>query len=387
MKSYSMSSFSEAIGDFIVFRNLVPQDGRIPSLDSLRAELNLPAGLIPRKNEQDYARAVSAMLREARKLDAPKAKISNVIFLGDTKLLDATAFSNICTAVGVSGIAFIGSESAKPAQIEVEQVSGGQTLYLSNRWAALDNELASGYGIQPFESFIKENGFEIGEHTALLIDMDKTALGARGRNAAMIDAARVQAVFETVADLLGEQFDAAAFQRDYDLIIQPEFHPFTEDNQDYVAYICLVLGSGLYALEPLVEAYRKKEMVTFKQFIGEVETQREKLTPALQKIHAEIFSNVQAGDPTPFKPFRYNEYRLTVAKLGCLPKDAPVENLLAEEIVLTAEVLRLAQRWKAQGALVFALSDKPDEASIPTTAQREQGLVPLHRKLTHVVGE
>jgi len=96
---------------------------------------------------------------------------------------------------------------------------------------------------------------------------------------------------------------------------------------------------------------------------------------------------VQAGDPTPFKAFRRNEYRVTIAKMGCLPDSAPVEELLAGEIVITEEVRRAALDWQARGALIFGLSDKPDEASLPTPKQVGQGFPPLHRKETHVVGE
>jgi hypothetical protein len=59
---------------------------------------------------------------------------------------------------------------------------------------------------------------------------------------------------------------------------------------------------------------------------------------------------------------------------------------LSEEILLTREVRDLALAWKAQGALIFGLRDKPDEASIPTAELEAQGLVALHQKKTHVLG-
>jgi hypothetical protein len=387
MKTIGKSALNEFLGDFVVYRNLAPVDNRLPSLGTLREELGLPPGLVPRKSEPEYARVVAAILKRARELTAPGVDIRRVVFLGDTRLLDANAFSNICKAGGWPGIAFIGSENTSDAKIVVETSEGGQKLFLSNRWAALDGAHAAAMGVQSFQGFCTENGFEIDAHTALLIDIDKTALGARGRNAATIDNARVQAVFETVADLLGSSFDSYNFRVAYDLLVQPEFHHFTEDNQDYLAYVCLVLGSGLYQLEALVEDVHCGKMKTIKQFFDSVEANKKSLSLPLQSIHTDIFNNFKAGDPTPFKSFRFNEYRITVSRMGFLDDAVSMEKLLKEEIVITGELRAFALAWKEEGALVFGLSDKPDEASLPRPEQVGREYVPLHRKLTHVVSE
>ncbi|MGZ3741629.1 MAG: hypothetical protein ACXVB9_19795, partial [Bdellovibrionota bacterium] len=107
----------------------------------------------------------------------------------------------------------------------------------------------------------------------------------------------------------------------------------------------------------------------------------------LAQIHREIYQNFQAGDPTPFKTFRRNEYFSTTRRFGCLDEAAPVERLLSEEIVITQEVRQMALEWRKRGALLFGLSDKPDEASLPTPALEQQGHLPLHRTVTHIVGE
>ncbi len=378
MKCYGLSALTDLWGDFIVYRNLKPADPRLPALDDLRGKLNLSLGVVPRKNETDYARVVVEILKQARTLASPGLEIRRIIFLGDTRLLDSTAFANLCEAGGWPGLAFIGSETAAPFAAQTEPMPGGQVLYLSNRWAALDDA---------FRKFVADQGFPVDEHTALLIDMDKTALGARGRNAAVIDNARVQAVEETVASLLGSAFAPQGFRAAYDLLAQPEFHPFTGDNQDYLAYVCLILGSGLETLEGLVSRIRSGKIRAFRQFIAEVDARSSVLPSSLEAIHKEILTNVQAGDPTPFKSFRYNEFRITSARMGWLPEQAVVEKLLSEEIVLTREVRDLAQEWRRQGALVFGLSDKPDEASLPTPPLAAQGFIPLHHKPTHVVGE
>jgi hypothetical protein len=54
--------------------------------------------------------------------------------------------------------------------------------------------------------------------------------------------------------------------------------------------------------------------------------------------------------------------------------------------VLTQEVRERASDWLFKGALLFGLSDKPDEASIPSTPLASQGFLPIHKVETSVVG-
>ncbi|MCK4316841.1 MAG: hypothetical protein KAX24_13820, partial [Anaerolineae bacterium] len=82
----------------------------------------------------------------------------------------------------------------------------------------------------------------------------------------------------------------------------------------------------------------------------------------------------------------YNEYQATVERMGQLDDDAPVAELLEQEIVITQEVREVALAWREQGALLFGLSDKPDEASIPTDDLAAQGYRAIHRVETHAVG-
>jgi hypothetical protein len=378
MNIYGRTSVHEFLGDFVVYRNLIPLDERLPTLDDVRERADVPEGVTPRKSQLAYARVIVQLLQAARELDAPDAalEIERLIYVGDTRMNDGTAFVNIARAGKWPGLAFIASEKDEPTEPEILEQADG-TLYLANRWADL----------QSFEQFCHERDFPIDEQTAIIVDLDKTALGARGRNDHVINQARVEAVRRTVEDLLGDAFDPDVFQAAYDELNQTAYHPFTTDNQDYLAYICLILGSGLYQLEPLAERVRDGRMASFEQFIGEVDGRADDLSPSLREIHNRVYERVQAGDPTPFKAFRYNEFYATVERMGCLGEDASVEQLLAGEIVITQEVREAALRWKEQGALLFGLSDKPDEASIPREDAREEGLQSIHRVETHVVGE
>jgi hypothetical protein len=220
----------------------------------------------------------------------------------------------------------------------------------------------------------------------VVVDLDKTALGARGRNAHVIDQARVQAVEDTVAKLLGGDFNAAAFRKAYDTLNQVEFHTFTGDNQDYLAYICLILGTGLYDLGNVVADVNEGRLESFRQFISGVDERSTGLPDGLRSLHDGIYARVKAGDPTPFKTFRRNEYLATVGRMGFIDDGSPVESILANEIVITQEVRAQALEWGRRGALLFGLSDKPDEASVPTPELRSQGYQSIHCTETHVVG-
>jgi hypothetical protein len=372
-KIFGECSLSDIWGERIVYRNLVPQDVRLLSFQRLRGGLPLRSALLPRKTDLDYAVVVTELLRRARQLDLPGGQLQQLVFIGDTRLLDGSAFHNLCLAGGWPGWAFIGRDdrtAPKSAQIE-------ERLYLANRWSLLPE----------FLEFVSGEGFGLDEGTAVVIDMDKTAVGARGRNDAVIDEARLEGVRNTVAGLLGADFDEVAFRAAYGELNRPAYHAFTADNQDYLAYICLMLGAGLYDYPALVQEVQSSSLRSFDEFIRRVQQHRFELpSPGLRAIHDQVWDNFRAGDPTPFKAFRYNEYLVTAARFGGR-LDEPVESAIASRAVVTQEVKQAAEWLLSRGALIFGLSDKPDEASLPTPEQAGRGMQPLHRLQTLCVGE
>lgn len=375
MKCFGRTSISDFLGDFVVYRNITPIDPRLPSFAEISKSQGRSVESLPRKTSPEYAKVMRHILRAARELDSPGAQIERVVFLGDTRLNDGTAFANICLIGGWTGIAFIGSERDEPLKTEIIEQDAG-TLYIANRWSALEG----------FTNFYQQQDFHIDEHTVVILDLDKTTLGARGRNDHVIDHVRVEAATKTVSALLGNEFDPQRFQDAYHSLNQTEFHPFTSDNQDYLVYICLIIGSGLIDPDWLVNEVRSGRMDSFEQFIVEVDEQADRLPTELYSIHEDIFSRYKKGDPTPFKAFRYNEYLATVARMGQLSVETPVSELLSQEILITQEVHQAALAWQAQGALLFGLSDKPDEASIPTQELASQGYKPIHQIVTEIVG-
>lgn len=371
---YGRSRLSEFLGDRVIYRNLEPCDPAIPSLADLRARVGLAEGVVPRKNEPEYARVVAAMIRHTS-----KAEIRRLLFVGDTRHLDVNAFHNICMAMGSDfpGAVFIGSENSAPHNVQIIPLDAARTIFEANRWSALTE----------FSQWSAQNGFPLDEHTAVLVDLDKTAVGARGRNGQVIDRMRQNAVRQTVAGLLGDAFSLTAFQQAHAQLSQSEFHGFTGDNQDYLAYLCLVLGGGYIALDELTAQIRSGASGSFSDWIASVDQHKNRLALPLRQIHDTIFSFVQAGDPTPFKDFRRNEYRNTIRAMGVCSDPVVVADLLDSEILITQEVRAFALAALAQGALTFGLSDKPDEAARPTPELAAEGWLPLHQAETHCVGE
>lgn len=369
--SWRKATLADFLGDNVVYRNLEPM---APGLDGLRtawAAIGLDHYYVPRKTAPEYAQALLHYLHQAQRQRGVGTPLQRVLFIGDTLMNDGTAARNVGRALRLLG--FIGADRLhQPAKVEIQ----GE-LMVANRWAALADFLA----------WVRASDFPCDEATVLLVDLDKTFLGARGRNDKVIDAARVEAMRHTMRAALGGVFDEAAFRAVYDPLNQPEYHPFTEDNQDYLAYITLMVIAGIYPVETFWRDLAERRLTRFAEFVAHCEARRAQMAPELAAAHDQVAQGLAAEDPTPFKDFRRVEYRQTVARMDSLPDDADEARVLAEEIVLTAEVASVAQHLAEKGVLLFGISDKPDEASAPTPEDAARGYQPLHRTRMKVHGE
>jgi hypothetical protein len=354
------ASLYDFLGDLVVYRNLEPADGRL-------RRPQLVGGTVPRKAEPIYAQVILRILGQAQALHSDEP-LQRLIYIGDTAMNDGQAIRNLGQHLPIYG--FIGHERVEESKrIEIED-----GVMLANRWAALTD----------FIHFLKGEDFAFDETAAALIDLDKTAFGARGRNSQAIDAARVEAVRRTVEEVLGGDFSQEAFRAVYDELNQSQYHPFTADNQDYLAYICLMASGGVYDFTQLLADLNAQRLSTFAQFV-EACAERA-IGDELAPVHREVYTNFRRGDPTPFKSFRYREYEETVRRMDHLPDDGGEERILAEEIVITREVADVCRFLKGKGVLLFGLTDKPDESSIPRPELAQKGYLPLHRVTMKVVG-
>jgi hypothetical protein len=162
----------------------------------------------------------------------------------------------------------------------------------------------------------------------------------------------------------------------------------TADNQDFLAYICLVLNTGLIKFDDLLAQFNNGSLHDFEQFLRWVDSRMMggalRMSEAFRQVHEAVGASLRIGDPTPFKRFRREEFMSTAAHMGNLPLDAPVAQQLAEEITLTQEVRELVAWLQKRGCLLICLSDKPQEASCPERASSD--FLPLHQIETHCVG-
>lgn len=377
MRVCGIGSLFEALGDSIVYRSLQPVDRRLPGLRSLRPSLGLQPRRVPRKAEPAYGRVVGEILRAAGALSAGRHDFDRVILIGDTRHSDGAAFVNICTALDCPGDAFICSETPAEPELVPHDRGSGRTIHLATRWRS----------IGAFEAQLARQGATIGRGTVVIVDIDKTILGARGRNHRPIDTARAAAVVRTARELRGEAVNRDLLLAAYNHFNDPQFHAFTTDNQDYLAYLAMLVESGWSSIEKIREGIARGRLGSFGDLLNAVSATVERLPNRLRRAHDNVVMAVEIGDPTPFKDFRRAEYRETVDRMAPPGKVEDMARLLATRITLTAEVWRRIRLWRDRGALLFGLSDKPDEASFPSAELETQGYQPLHITRAMVVGE
>lgn len=362
---------ADLFGDLVIYRRLELADSPLGGLSALYAELGWPVGYIPRKIDADYATVVRRLLDQAQTARGVRAPLERLIYIGDTRGSDGAAAQNLGRHWPIQ--VFIGEDKlADPFKIETQD-----NVTFANRWAAL----------KIFLMGIQQNGSRADERTGVLIDIDKTILGARGRNDKPIDQTRVDAACDMARETLGSSFPMDRFRPVYDKLHQSAYHFFTKDNQDYLVYVSLMASAGVYPFETLLTDLHSGQLKTFDEFTLFCDTRLDRVGfEALRPIHNEVMGNLRQGDPTPFKSFRYREYECTVARMDALPDDTPHEKLWAEEITITREVLQAALELKDCGALLMGLSDKPDEASVPRPELALKGYRPLHRVVMKVTG-
>jgi hypothetical protein len=376
LQSFGQAALADLCGDWVVYRSLEPLDKRVAGFKNAAYRMGIADDRIPRKQEPDYAKAAVWIVEEAQRVRGAQRPVGELLFLGDTLFNDGQAYQNMVAESGWRGSCFIGADRTKEEpKVTIDEAAN---LYSANRWAALAGWLA----------WLREQGMQLDERTAVVIDIDKTALGAKGRNDHVIDRARLEGIFRTMSAVLGDDFDRETFVGHYNELNRSRYHFLTEDNQDYLAYICLVLNTGLVSFDELKNEIETNSMKNFDQFIRWVDSRmmiNDTGSLTLVEVHQAVLGSVRAGDPTPFKRFRRQEFVCTVEHMGHLGDDAPAEELIDREITLTEEVYQAAEWLKRRGCFVLCLSDKPDEASRPTGRDPAQP-PPIHRKPTHRVG-
>jgi hypothetical protein len=339
-------------GDMVLYRDLEPYDTTLPRLAELRAVLGIPDHTLPRKRDADYGRVVFELLKRAQ-AQRSELPLSMVLVVGDTDN-DRLMAAHLRSASGLPVYAFIGADH--PEQEPGYSWQGNTAT--ATRWALLDDwRKLVAWRHDP------DNGAMPWEQTALLLDIDKTLLGPRGRCDAAINEARAEAAFRVAQVLLGDDLSEEGFYTLYDTLCRSEFHVLTLDNQDYVVYITLLLASGILPVNDFVAGINNDTLTTFSRLLEAVTP---RIPAPLAHVHADIRTLHEAGDPTPFKAFRRTELAATASRM------------VSGQLSLCRELVALSQWMVEQGALCLAASDKPAESALPSPEQKEMGMLPLH---------
>ncbi len=394
VENFGLASLDELVGDLIIYRSLEPITRQLPGLKSARYQLGLPSRVVPRKQQESYAQVALWILEKAQR--QRRATIAELLLIGDTLSGDGHTFQ-VMRALGAErgssrdreqsridagrgaalpSACFIGNEKANESEHFVADVATG--MFEANRWSQLVDWIR----------WAAQNGLRMDRNTVVILDLDKTAIGARGRNNRAIDVARLKGLYRTVGSLLGNRFDAKLFAQHYEHLNRARYHHLTGDNQDYLAYICLVLNNDGLDCADLLERIEGGAVQTFEQFVRYVEVciaGGGRVSEAMRQAHEAVNTAVAQGDPTPFKQFRREEFLATLEHMNNLADDMPAEERFNQEICITQEVREAILWLKEQGCLIISFSDKPDESSIPHRT-RHRGKQPIHKAKTHAVG-
>ncbi len=393
VENFGLSSLDELIGDLVVYRKLEPITRQISGLKSARYQLGLPNDIVPRKQDKSYAQVALWILEQAQQ--RRDAAVDELLFIGDTLSGDGHTFQVMRSlrAVGDSSFddeekidvadgaimpsaCFIGNEKAnEPEQYAANDATG---MFEANRWSQLVDWIR----------WAQQNGLRLDENTAVVLDLDKTAIGARGRNNRAIDVARLKGLYRTVGSLLGDKFNTKLFTQHYEHLNRARYHHLTGDNQDYLAYICLVLNNDGLDCADLLERIEGGAVQTFEQFVRYAEVciaGGGRVSEAMRQAHEAVNTAVSQGDPTPFKQFRREEFLATLEHMNNLDDDVPAEERFHREICITQEVREAVLWLKERGCLIISFSDKPDESSLPHRT-RHRGKQPIHKAKTHAIG-
>jgi len=368
------STLAEFLDDRVTYRSLDTVDRRLPRCTDLAASIGLADAPTPRKCQPCYGQLVAALLREAAKIEGNGA-VDRILFVGDTRGNDIRAFEQICHEGAWPGIAFIGRDD--PSAPEAWQMVGTENgpVLIASRWRLLTE----------VDRFCDADGFPIDRRTVVLIDIDKTAIGARGRNDEAIDRARIDALHRTYIQVHGEVPEWSTCQRLYRSLNRDSLHRFTADNQDLVVYMALAVAANLLPDDILLRDDAWERFGDLAGLLAEADRGAPSASRSFRDAHRAMRDGLVGGELPLFDRVRRNEYEATVGRMSRLPEAATMDRRLADEIMITAEVREVALRWRDRGALVFGISDKPDIASLPTEAQADSGLLPLHRTQARVM--
>jgi len=333
---YKRDNLNTIFENYIVFRELNPLREELPSFSELKKQLKLD--FLPRKKDPEYAKVLSFLFKKI-------GDFEKVIYFGDTYLNDGSVIKNLTELNEYKVFGVITEEK------EQDYIKFKGNMILNTKWRNL----------LPILEILEKRDFLLDEKTIVVIDIDKTFIGARGRNNKAIDKARTDAITSIIKDALGE-IEEDRFDYIYSRLNRRSLHSFTGDNQDIVAIMSILFYGDYYALGRFIREFYAGNWREPLEFFNTITIPP---NDKAYKLLEEVKENLLKKNPTAFPTFREKEFNCTLKRMDFLPDVSDVRKLLNEEILITKEVYDVGLIAKNKGALVFGLSDKPELSSIP----------------------
>ena len=333
---YKRDNLNTIFENYIVFRELNPLREELPSFSELKKQLKLD--FLPRKKDPEYAKVLSFLFKKI-------GDFEKVIYFGDTYLNDGSVIKNLTELNEYKVFGVITEER------EQDYIKFKGNMILNTKWRNL----------LPILEILEKRDLLLDEKTIVVIDIDKTFIGARGRNNKAIDKARTDAITSIIKDALGE-IEEDRFDYIYSRLNRRSLHSFTGDNQDIVAIMSILFYGDYYALGRFIREFYAGNWREPLEFFNTITIPP---NDKAYKLLEEVKENLLKKNPTAFPTFREKEFNCTIKRMDFLPDVSDARKLLNEEILITKEVYDVGLIAKKKGAIVFGLSDKPELSSIP----------------------
>ncbi len=347
---YKREKLNTVFKDYIVLRELNPIRKDLPQFKETKKALNL--NVLPRKKDVLYAKVLGYIFKSV-------GNFKKILYLGDTLMSDGSVIRNFVKNGEFKTYGIITRESGD------RKMEAGDAFIFSTRWDSLMKAIKKA----------EEMGVSLDENTVLVVDIDKTAIGARGRNDKAIDKARMDAILQITGDIFGS-IDEEKFFKIYNRVNTKDLFRITGDNQDIISAVSILIYSG-------AADFNMFESVNNAADFLETARTRVKIN-RLKEITEKVYTNVKNHNPTAFPLFRKTEFLKTIDRMDFLKDESMPEKLLSEEILITGEVFNAALYAKERGALVFGVSDKPALSTMPSG---DINLPPIFEKEMKVFGK
>ncbi|MFC1556315.1 hypothetical protein ACFL67_04445 [candidate division KSB1 bacterium] len=349
MKIFGQASLYDLFQENIIYRNLDIIDIRYPKFYEIKNQLHIQD--LPRKNSKDYASVVLSILRSIN------PDVDSVLYFGDSQL-DIALVQNI---------------------FEIQDIEVRGFIYSSHEYKDLPVYYYKSW--EKIFDFITCCKKLIGQNTIAVFDLDKTIIGAKGRNESVINDVRFDAVYEQLKNL-ENSISRDSAKRIYD-ILQLNHADYTQDNQDTTALLTILIAHRIIDFDKLDEFKKGNVKLTDLTSLAMLDCDND----LLKKLTAEIQKKLSKRSPTFFIPFRESEFKATIARFNRYPKEKGVEFIVNNEITITKEICDAVHFLNNNSVTCVCLSDKPDEAVFPaSSANGKKQEKPLHLKQAKIVG-